>query len=75
MMIAAPLINPEITERLKKLTKNPIRKTPMPISMRPTKKAREIARTKYSELPWGASLAIAAATIKESTATGPTAKT
>ena len=47
----------------------------MPISMIPTKKARVIAKARYSELPWGASLAIAAATIKESTATGPTANT
>ncbi len=74
MIMPEAVMKPAITGWLRKLARKPSFKTPISISMRPEMKASVIAATTICPGSLMPRLAIAAAVIKETTATGPTAK-
>ena len=68
-------IKPEMTGWLRKLARKPKRNRPMVRSMPPDKNAKVIAICQYAWVPAAACSPTAAAVIRETTATGPTANT
>ncbi len=68
------VMNPETTGWLRKFARNPSRSRPMASSSRPETSASAMAAPKYSGDPCAASGATAAAVMRLTTATGPTAR-
>ena len=67
------MINPEMTGWLRKFARNPSRSSPITSSSSPDTTASAIAAPRYSGVPWDASGLMAAAVMRLTTATGPTA--
>ncbi|MNC99074.1 hypothetical protein D3C83_172350 [compost metagenome] len=74
MMSAEALMNPLMTEWLRKFASTPKRRNPASISNRPTSQASNMATCPNAALPGWACMPAVLATISETMATGPTAR-
>ena len=66
-------MKPEMTGWLRKFARNPSRRSPMTRSRTPETAASAMVAPRYSGVPWDATLPAAAAVMRLTTATGPTA--
>ena len=73
MMMPLAVMNPDTTGCDNRLARNPSRKTPIAISIRPDSNAKMRAAAIKSGLPGGATALAAVSVISDITATGPTA--
>ena len=66
-------MNPDMTGRLRKFTRNPSRSSPMASSRSPVSRVSAMVAPRYSGVPGAATCDTAVAVMRQTTATGPTA--